>query len=556
MKTCVDNSTKIGVIILNEGWHYTYLNDYAASIVERTPTELVGKIIWAEFPQAMRYACYEQFHKAFQQQKEVHFEEYIRKINQWLTVSAYPRDGLLHIVLHKHEFAGMSFLQGSEYQTYIEHAQDLITLTTQDGIIRYVSPAVFRLLGFQIEEIIGINILTYCHPEDIEALKASFTEEAGRTGNDQGMMTCRFLHKQGGYVWFEKNYRWILDEKGLRVQKLCIWRDITERKLVEERFVQAQRLGRFGSFERDLKKDYILWSDESFRLHGLAPADYMQLNDVIKHILPEDREKVRYAFELAIKQGMSEVEYRIIRMDGKERFIKSQIERIIGNTNQIKIRGIMHDITAHKQIEMELKRSKANLEIAQEIAGLGHYDWDVIQNELYWSDEMFMLFHVNREAFTNQIEAFVQIVHPDDIQKVKDSLREALHGGSLDMTIRVIVEGTGIRTIHTMAKTTYDEWGRPLRLFGTVQDITVQKQTEELLRKTEKLNVAGQLAAGIAHEIRNPLTALKGFAKLMCHANEESRQRYFQIMQDEFNRIELILGELLILAKPQVETVD
>jgi two-component system sporulation sensor kinase A len=353
-------------------------------------------------------------------------------------------------------------------------------------------------------------------------------------------------------VWFEKNYKWMLDEDGKRSQILGIWRDITERKLVEERFVQAQRLGQFGSFERYLNDEYCIWSEEMYRIHGLDPLDSMALSEAIKPIVSDDRDKVALAFETAIQVGISEVEYRIVRNDGEVRHLKSQIERVIRDNGRTAVRGLIHDITTYKQIETELKRSKANLEIAQEIAGLGHYDWDVIRNDLYWSDELFVLFHMRREYFGNTIEAFFNTVHPDDTVKVKEAIRDALHGGLLDLVYRIIVNETEVRMIHTMAKTTYDEWGRPLRLFGTVQDITIQKQTEELLRKTEKLNVAGQLAAGIAHEIRNPLTALKGFAKLMCQANEESKLRYFQIMQEEFNRIELILGELLILAKPQV----
>ncbi|NQX65608.1 PAS domain S-box protein [Paenibacillus alba] len=545
-------STMIGVIILDDRWHYTYVNEYAAALLGRCSADLVGKVIWAEFPLAMRYACYEQFHKSFQHNTEVYFDEYIQSINQWFQVSAYPFEGHLHIRLHKQISMEMSFLQERTAKMYIEHAQDIITLTTRDGIFRYVSPAIQRLLGFEVDEILGIHIFAYCHPEDIEALRGSFMEEDGLfLNNDQGIMTCRFLHKNGWYVWFEMNYKWMLSEEGERSQKLCIWRDITERKLVEERFVQAQRLGQFGSFERELTKNYILWSDEIYRIHGLAPQEQMNLRDAIQLIVPEDREKVGLALEKAVRQGKVEVEYRITRADGELRYIKTQIERSRTDSNRLIVRGLMHDITGHKLIEEELKKSKANLQISQEIAGLGHYSWDVIRNELQWSDELFTLLHIQRDSYTSQMDLFIHIVHSDDILKVKEALREALQEGSLDMTVRIIVDG-GIRTIHTMAKTTYDEWGRPLRVFGTVQDITLQKQTEELLRRTEKLNVAGQLAAGIAHEIRNPLTALKGFAKLMCHANEESKLRYFQIMQEEFNRIELILGELLILAKPQV----
>lgn len=84
----------------------------------------------------------------------------------------------------------------------------------------------------------------------------------------------------------------------------------------------------------------------------------------------------------------------------------------------------------------------------------------------------------------------------------------------------------------------------------TFSDITEQKQTEDLIRTSERLSVAGQLAAGIAHEIRNPLTAIKGFLKLL-ETDLEDKRYYVDIMLSEMQRMELILSELLVLAKPQ-----
>lgn len=86
-----------------------------------------------------------------------------------------------------------------------------------------------------------------------------------------------------------------------------------------------------------------------------------------------------------------------------------------------------------------------------------------------------------------------------------------------------------------------------------LRDLSEHKHAEELMIRSEKLSVAGQLAAGIAHEIRNPLTAIKGFLQLM-HGEIEKDNQYFEIIFSELNRIEMILSELLMLAKPQ-ETV-
>src|SRR5690606_5088484 len=97
--------------------------------------------------------------------------------------------------------------------------------------------------------------------------------------------------------------------------------------------------------------------------------------------------------------------------------------------------------------------------------------------------------------------------------------------------------------------------GIPTTYFGEsavqviIRDISDRIKAEELMIKSEKLSIAGQLAAGIAHEIRNPLTAIKGFLQLF-NDDFDGKQNYFDIIFSELNRIELILSELLLLAKP------
>ncbi|WP_306797190.1 histidine kinase dimerization/phospho-acceptor domain-containing protein, partial [Bacillus sp. GbtcB15] len=79
-----------------------------------------------------------------------------------------------------------------------------------------------------------------------------------------------------------------------------------------------------------------------------------------------------------------------------------------------------------------------------------------------------------------------------------------------------------------------------------------RKLAHEMMINSEKLTVAGQLAAGIAHEIRNPITAIKGFLQLM-DSGKNYNQEFFSVISAEINRIEIILSELLALAKPQLE---
>jgi two-component system sporulation sensor kinase A len=154
---------------------------------------------------------------------------------------------------------------------------------------------------------------------------------------------------------------------------------------------------------------------------------------------------------------------------------------------------------------------------------------------------------LNKEEI--QQKKVFEIVHPDFRASIKERVEIVTNGEASDFfEFKLIrLDGTffaaevkGIPTIFQ---------NKPARHI-IIRDITDRKKTLELLLNAEKLNVAGQLAAGIAHEVRNPLTAIKGFLQLM-EKQLNDHQSYFEIIQSEIDRIELILSELLVLAKPQ-----
>lgn len=117
-------------------------------------------------------------------------------------------------------------------------------------------------------------------------------------------------------------------------------------------------------------------------------------------------------------------------------------------------------------------------------------------------------------------------------------------------TERLCKDGRPIAVSLTVAPLRDNE-GRFFGYTGVTRDITERKKTDELLRKADRLNVVGHLAAGLAHEIRNPLTSLRGFLQLL-RAGHMEKEQYYDLMLSELDRINTILGELLIIAKPQV----
>ncbi|WP_406589810.1 CheR family methyltransferase [Bacillus atrophaeus] len=103
-----------------------------------------------------------------------------------------------------------------------------------------------------------------------------------------------------------------------------------------------------------------------------------------------------------------------------------------------------------------------------------------------------------------------------------------------------------------------DDSGQVGRIMRIAEDITNQKQSEKMLMKSEMLSAIGQLAAGIAHEIRNPLTSLKGFLQLMIQSKKYQKD-YAEVMMSEFVRLESIINEFLVLSRSksvQFETIQ
>ncbi|MGG4490730.1 ATP-binding protein [Metabacillus idriensis] len=128
--------------------------------------------------------------------------------------------------------------------------------------------------------------------------------------------------------------------------------------------------------------------------------------------------------------------------------------------------------------------------------------------------------------------------------------------GRLETSYRKKSGGEFFAYVHF--KMYYDNEGYLIGTVGTIQDITDRKleerewkeMNEHLALKSQKLSIAGQLAAGIAHEVRNPLTSISGFLQLIKNEFPD-KDSYFDIIFGEIKRIELVLSEMLVLAKPQ-----
>ncbi|GGB40098.1 hypothetical protein GCM10007199_01570 [Fictibacillus barbaricus] len=147
------------------------------------------------------------------------------------------------------------------------------------------------------------------------------------------------------------------------------------------------------------------------------------------------------------------------------------------------------------------------------------------------------------------------MLHPDD-EEISRMAHEALIQGPCTKTIpfRLQHKDGHYVWLETSCKSIADDTGEVVEIIGVTRDISDRKRSEDMLRQSDKLSIVGQLAASVAHEIRNPLTSLKGFIQLLQESKQLDAANYYTIMDKELNRIDQIMGQLLLLAKPQVRT--
>ncbi len=151
--------------------------------------------------------------------------------------------------------------------------------------------------------------------------------------------------------------------------------------------------------------------------------------------------------------------------------------------------GIGIDVSARKQSEEKLRQSQRQLAESQRLAHVGSWDWDLISDRLYWSDEIYNIFDLDARAVSPSIEVFFASVHPDDRSLVARMIAEARETKQPpNYLFRIMKSDGSVRILYTCGDVLLDASGGVSRIAGMVQDVTgSQQMREELERSNARL---------------------------------------------------------------------
>jgi PAS domain S-box-containing protein len=221
------------------------------------------------------------------------------------------------------------------------------------------------------------------------------------------------------------------------------------------------------------------------RSQALQAAEVRMRSDVEKQTGELARATEHLRSEVAERKRI-EAELHLHRKQLEERVRERTValEKSLAERKQAE-EALKEQFSTLRRVHEELRESEARLAEAQRIAKIGNWEWNVQNNDLWWSDETFRLFGNKPEEFVATFEAFINAVHPDDRERVQTSIQHALQrdAGKWQIEYRIARVDGAIHFVHEEAETLFDKTGRPLKRVGTVQDITESKLAEEKIRK-------------------------------------------------------------------------
>jgi PAS domain S-box-containing protein len=262
----------------------------------------------------------------------------------------------------------------AELRTIIDAIPQLIIAIGADGNFLYANQAVQEYTGLTKEELSPERSREVFHPEDSERLRDE--REAAIARGVPFAYERRVRRRDGEYRWFLIQYKPLLDQRGEVIRWYTTGTDIDDRKRAEEKLqrsewnlLEAQRLGKTGSWSIDIASGTVTASPEMLRLVGFKPdEDYSRKDSYFNKMHPEDRERVLELFERCVNERTDfEAHYRMLGDRGAIRYVHSIGYPVLNEAGKlVEFVGAVLDITEQTQARIALENALAEVKLLRD----------------------------------------------------------------------------------------------------------------------------------------------------------------------------------------------
>ncbi len=387
----------------------------------------------------------------------------------------------------------------------IDKVYEWVWEVNTQGVYTYVSQQVTSVLGYHPEELIGKTPFDFMNKDEAERVGKLFSEILSQEVSFSKLVNA-CLHKHGHSVYTETSGQPVYDKNG----NLTGYRGIDFDRTQEAATTQIlqnknSNLKRALNNEHELLRnvtntisDLLFYKDTDYRYIGCNQAFSNFLGLPVDFIIGKTDHELfssQFAdtFRSMDKRVMEEMRpysnYEWINhSDGRRLYVFTQKKPLFNTQSTlIGMVGTLRDLTKEHILEEQLQESKDFLIDAQSIAKVGHWDWDIPSGKLCWSDEIYNIFGYKAQEFSATYDAFLDTIHPDDRHLVSDAVDEAVDSKkNYNIYHRIVLPDGAEKTVHEVGHAIYDEMGLPVRMIGTVQDVTqITKVQKELSRQKE-----------------------------------------------------------------------
>jgi|GEM_PF-1738748 len=209
-----------------------------------------------------------------------------------------------------------------------------------------------------------------------------------------------------------------------------------------------------------------------------------------------------------------------------------------------------------RQRTKDLEYSRASLETAQRIASIGSWDWDMMNDRMIWSAQVYDIFGLSNEHFTPDKNSICDLAHPDDQELIKEAIKNlSLENPGYEIEYRIIRTDSEERVLKAIGQKFYDEQGEPSRVLGTLQDITDHVRLMEALTESkdaaeEASKAKSTFLANMSHEIRTPMNAIIGMSELLMETKLDKNQaKLMKTVTESAKSLMGILNDILDVSK-------